>query len=351
MQTEYATTYCAATLRLFSRIDVDAIDGQTVEDARVLQPAISEYIRGACNRPVWSYKRNILETLYIFEMRDQQALLKILADTAAWLRNSYHVDARWGVGTPTDDLMHFWKSYEEAAAALSNSTSESAVCLYTCDLAADDLYYFPYAAEEHLVEGLRAGDTDAVEAVLGLLQQENFVRRSLSRSQFHKLNRRLMDILSPKVGTAIENSPALMHLNELVFDYSGNCETYFEELNALCQQLCEETAQQKSSRRLESVRLIEKYLRTNYKDQSLCLAKASADFDLSEGYLSSIFKKETGTNFAEYLENVRVHAACTLLREGTRVTDIAEDVGYNSIQTFRRAFKRVMGVSPSEYRG
>ena len=76
----------------------------------------------------------------------------------------------------------------------------------------------------------------------------------------------------------------------------------------------------------------------------------SAEFGLSEGYLSSIFKKETGTNFAEYLEQLRVKAARVLLEDGTKVTDVSHMVGYNSIQSFRRAFKRVMGVSPSEYR-
>ena len=72
---------------------------------------------------------------------------------------------------------------------------------------------------------------------------------------------------------------------------------------------------------------------------------------IRDRYLSAIFKKETGTNFAEYLEQLRVKAACVLLQDGCKVSDLPERLGYNSIQSFRRAFKRVMGVSPSEYRG
>ena len=45
-------TYCAAVLRLLPGIDADAIDGQTVEDARVLQQAISAYVDELCVRPV-----------------------------------------------------------------------------------------------------------------------------------------------------------------------------------------------------------------------------------------------------------------------------------------------------------
>lgn len=65
-------TYCAAVLRLFPGIDIDAIDGQTVEDAKVLQQAISAYVDELCVRPVHNYKRNTLETLYMFEIQDQE---------------------------------------------------------------------------------------------------------------------------------------------------------------------------------------------------------------------------------------------------------------------------------------
>ena len=173
--------------------------------------------------------------------------------------------------------------------------------------------------------------------MLSLLQTENFVRRSLSRSQMQRLNRRIVEILSAQTGAVVEENADLMALNELAFDYKGDCESYFEALNTLCQALCSEATQQKSARRSENVKAIEEYIRKNYRN-------------LSEGYLSAIFKKETGTNFAEYLEQLRVKAACVLLEDGCKVSDLPERVGYNSIQSFRRAFKRVMGVSPSEYR-
>lgn len=343
-------TYCAAVLRLFPGIDADAIDGQTVEDARVLQQAISAYVDELCVRPVHNYKRNTLETLYIFEIENQERLLDVLRRVTAWLHEQYHVEAHWGVGTPCDDLMQFWKSAEEASAARRDADGGTAVQVYSDRLSARDGYYFPYAVEERLTQSLRAGDGQAVEDVLSLLQTENFVRRSLSRSQMQRLNRRIVEILSAQTGAVVEENADLMALNELAFDYKGDCESYFEALNTLCQALCSEATQQKSARRSENVKAIEEYIRKNYRNPSLGLAMVSAEFNLSEGYLSAIFKKETGTNFAEYLEQLRVKAACVLLEDGCKVSDLPERVGYNSIQSFRRAFKRVMGVSPSEYR-
>ena len=343
-------TYCAAVLRLFPGIDADAIDGQTVEDARVLQQAIGAYVDELCVRPVHNYKRNTLETLYIFEIENQERLLDVLRRVTAWLHEQYHVEAHWGVGTPCDDLMQFWKSAEEASAARRDADGGTAVQVYSDRLSARDGYYFPYAVEERLTQSLRAGDGQAVEDVLSLLQTENFVRRSLSRSQMQRLNRRIVEILSAQTGAVVEENADLMALNELAFDYKGDCESYFEALNTLCQALCSEATQQKSARRSENVQAIKEYIRKNYRNPSLGLAMVSAEFNLSEGYLSAIFKKETGTNFAEYLEQLRVKAACVLLEDGCKVSDLPERVGYNSIQSFRRAFKRVMGVSPSEYR-
>ena len=88
----------------------------------------------------------------------------------------------------------------------------------------------------------------------------------------------------------------------------------------------------------------------NLRIQVWGLAMVSEQFGLSEGYLSALFKEEMNVNFADYLEDLRMKEACRLLKEGGLVADIAERTGYNSVQSFRRAFKRVLGVSPSEYR-
>ena len=93
---------------------------------------------------------------------------------------------------------------------------------------------------------------------------------------------------------------------------------------------------------------IEKYIQANYKDPSLCLNKISDEFQISESYFSHMFKEKTGANFSTYLENLRMGEAMRLIKE----TDISLNelylmVGYNNPTTFRRAFKKVFGVTPS----
>jgi transcriptional regulator GlxA family with amidase domain len=64
-----------------------------------------------------------------------------------------------------------------------------------------------------------------------------------------------------------------------------------------------------------------------------------------------VFIAETGTTPARFVERVRVEAARDLLEAGPiSVEPIAEEVGFGSAETMRRAFLRVLGVGPADYR-
>lgn len=74
-------------------------------------------------------------------------------------------------------------------------------------------------------------------------------------------------------------------------------------------------------------------------------------FGFSESYFSIIFKEIMGEPYSAYLEKLRLSRAETLLRSTPRsVEEIAQAVGYNNSTTFRRAFKRVTGISPTQLR-
>jgi transcriptional regulator GlxA family with amidase domain len=72
---------------------------------------------------------------------------------------------------------------------------------------------------------------------------------------------------------------------------------------------------------------------------------------LSERHLSRLFIAETGTTPARFVERARVEAARDLLEaDRASVETIAEQAGFGSAETMRRAFLRVLGVGPADYR-
>lgn len=92
------------------------------------------------------------------------------------------------------------------------------------------------------------------------------------------------------------------------------------------------------------------FIDLNYIEE-ISLTQIAQVAHMSSFYFCKMFKKETGLNFTEYLSRVRVEKAKTmLLNRNKRVSEIAYDVGFQTLTHFNRTFKSILGVSPSEYR-
>ncbi len=96
---------------------------------------------------------------------------------------------------------------------------------------------------------------------------------------------------------------------------------------------------------------VKKYLEYSYMNWDLSLDSVSGLLHINASYLSSIFKRCTGTNFIDYITALRMAAAKEQLGDPfMSVSEIASMVGYSSSSYFCRAFKKSTGVSPTEYR-
>ena len=72
---------------------------------------------------------------------------------------------------------------------------------------------------------------------------------------------------------------------------------------------------------------------------------------MSTFYFCKTFKKTTGLNFTHYVSRVRVEKSKSLLlNRNYRISEIAYEVGFQSLTHFNRVFKRIAGESPTHYR-
>lgn len=93
-----------------------------------------------------------------------------------------------------------------------------------------------------------------------------------------------------------------------------------------------------------------KYIREHYNDPDISVGSIAQSLNISEGYLSHTFKKETDYTLLNYLTRHRIHKAMELLKEGRmKVYEVADRVGYRDIAYFSATFKKLTGISPSEY--
>lgn len=85
--------------------------------------------------------------------------------------------------------------------------------------------------------------------------------------------------------------------------------------------------------------------------EDLSLGQVAAAVHTSSFYFCKLFKKATGINFTEFVSRTRTEKAKNLLlNPNLRISEIAYEVGFQSLTHFNRIFKKIVGQSPTEYR-
>jgi AraC-like DNA-binding protein len=123
--------------------------------------------------------------------------------------------------------------------------------------------------------------------------------------------------------------------------------TFFaEQLSALSNQIVMEQRSSEPPLVLKAREYIDKH-----KTEGLSLAEVAKAAGASVFHFCKVFHKATGLKFTDYLARVRLEDAKTrLLNPNLRVSEIAYDVGFQSLTQFNRTFKRVFGQSPTDFR-
>jgi AraC-like DNA-binding protein len=99
-----------------------------------------------------------------------------------------------------------------------------------------------------------------------------------------------------------------------------------------------------------ALRKVLEYLGANYSKE-ITLKTCADQLGFNESYLSSMFKKNTGTSFHQYLINIRLNEAEWMLKDQElSIGEIAERSGFISLKTFHRVFSDKYGTSPGAYR-
>jgi AraC-like DNA-binding protein len=89
-----------------------------------------------------------------------------------------------------------------------------------------------------------------------------------------------------------------------------------------------------------------------HQTEEISLDQVAKSVHTRKFYLCKMFKKATGINFTDYLSRVRTERAKNLLlNQNLRISEIAYEVGFQSLTHFNRVFKRILGQSPTDYRG
>ena len=209
---------------------------------------------------------------------------------------------------------------------------------------------YPEHKEKLLLQKVSAGDE--VESINAF----NFIFDWLSGeygSQPLKLKNKLLEIV--------------FLINRMSLEYDTSYETYGSavleeiltiddqaELRLWCRNIVEKAAMHMSSyRELKTGGLAgqaKEYIKANYSRQ-ITLEDVARDINVSPQYLSKLFKDETGENFIDYLTGIRIKNAKNMLESSDMsIKEISYSIGYSDPNYFSRIFKKIIGMTPTEYK-
>jgi AraC-like DNA-binding protein/ligand-binding sensor protein len=123
--------------------------------------------------------------------------------------------------------------------------------------------------------------------------------------------------------------------------------TIFAQHLALC---ADQLTLQSGHAEPEAVTRARDYVSQHYRE-AFSLPEVARVVNMSANYFSEKFKEATGLNFIEFVARTRIEKARNLLQNpNLRISEVAFEIGFQSLSQFNRAFKKIVGKSPSEFR-
>jgi AraC-like DNA-binding protein len=226
-----------------------------------------------------------------------------------------------------------------------------AVYFYEKETKADkQKYFFPKDALVRLTKALKERNLENVRKFLDEIYETNIKKYDMSPGTMQLL----VDEVHITTIKALKNVDALNTIDfsiekiktvatlEEVLDY------YYAVYEAICRKLGEIAIPSKEIGVLDK-EIIE-CMDEQYKNPEMSLQYLSEKFGVSNKYISIVSKKYLGMTYLQYLQTRRIEYAVSLLTSATySLEQIAGMCGYTNMLTFRRNFKAVKGVNPSEF--
>ncbi len=279
---------------------------------------------------------------------DAAAPLMELQRRVLSLHNELAEQGLWfyaGVGTRCTQAQNLWESYEESRLAARYTSKAHIFLPYEFISKKTDSFYYPAALSSKLQNFILTGNRQQVVEMFALLRRENLEERSLPLPLLNFLLSDLKNTLLKARFQAVETDDERL----AIIDKRLYGQATFPLLESTALLLCE--CFTRTADPADPIADVQKYLEENFTDPSMCLSELSYQFHISESYLSHLFKQKTGCNFSVFLETLRLDEAARRLRAGDcNLSTLYTELGYNNPTTFRRAFKKRYGITPSEMR-
>lgn len=300
------------------------------------------------------YFRDIYHVFFIVNFENEEPMDDLFYQIHKYLCTAMEKEScmvTMGVDILREDINELKEACEGAMTALDGILTDGRGEVYFLEERSTKPmdYYFPASFREKLKKYLEKDRKEELRAMLGEIYRRNWDMAGapeMYRALIDELHLAVIKTLREITGLNtthinIEKYRGLATLQE-VFDY------YDAALCSIADSLHEQETQAEADSRLEDD--IIRYIDENCYDSELSLQSISEHFKVSSKYLSLLCKKRFGVTYLQYIQNRRIHRAAELLAERRyTLSEVASMCGYTNQLTFRRNFKSILGINPSDY--
>jgi len=356
----YGTVFCEGLFRIiFVKFDNSRKKVLDSEGAFALHDIIDEIIAGrfqaVCREVLYVPKDDGLELLLNYTEEHEKEMLEGLPGLQKKLKEFTDIHITINVGGAYSDHRDIIRSHKEAFAASWSRWAKGLDTIIFWEEPEDALPR-PYdqkltQLKMRLIAACEVLDIDEFRQCLVefFSMPISIVVRPEVRSTLRDISDYIFDIDGMLLNTNVDLDEMkqqilyMLHMSETAEKYKINFETQFSRF-------LEQIAEKTNIKSKQPIRQAIGYIKNNY-DKQIDLETVAKKVYLSPSYLSSIFKRETGQNFSDYVTTYRMEIAKNLLASTKQpITDIARLVSYANQTYFSKTFKKFVGVMPTEYR-
>ncbi len=218
-----------------------------------------------------------------------------------------------------------------------------------------------YCVEDFLTDSLKKelkkaivdlNSTAISKCILELMSTLNLSTRQLHGTLVNEIYEKLIKLFFTSVSVLGINEFDQYSEEQLIAQgkYFYNVTAMFTYLDNLFRATISSLFEEKGEQSTRPIRMAQLYIDEHYKEQ-IKLQDVAEYVGFTQSYLSSMFKRQVGKSLVEYLTHIRIQKAKQLLIGGEwNIADVAEEVGFLDVKYFIKRFKKITGLTPSEYR-
>lgn len=273
-----------------------------------------------------------------------------------FIHSKFKIIINIGLSSIHEGLKSVKVSYQEASKALEYKIvlgKTNVICFDDLDRF-NNHFTYPLEMEMLLLNSAKVGDFDKIQQLLQDFFKQNFSDSipslEITQCLFFSMISTVMRVIN---NLDIDHNDILNNdlqpLNKLIL--SNNMEDMYTTLIITYKKICNYVSLNKKSHNIGRIEQIIQYLNNNYKNENICLTSVSSDIGINPTYLSFFFKEQTGENFVNYVNKLRLaNAKELLIQTSYPLYEIAQLVGYSNSNVLIRIYKKYEGITPGQFR-